>query len=146
VLTFWSAEDSGGARGWELQRVVDLGLVAERGAVQRFWSVEAALLGGGKASVQRLDLGRIVDGKFLEAVIVGLCLMFESPALLPACRCPLELDPSIWHSQLCPFFAAPLLPRGCMQDSESPLQGTPLPLLGGASRSSRIPPFPEKKG
>jgi len=84
--------------------------------------------------------------KLPEMVIAGMYLMFESPILLPACRYPLELDPSIWHSQLCPSFAAPLLPRGCMQDSESPLQGTPLPLLGGASRSSRIPPFPEKKG
>lgn len=129
MLRFWSAEDSAGARGWELQRVVDLGLVVESGAVPRFWSVEAALLGGGKSLVQRLDLGRIVDVKFLEAVIVGLCLMFESPVHLPACRCPLDLDPSIWYSQPCPSFAAPLLPLGCMQDSESPLQGTPLPLL-----------------
>ena len=129
MLTFWSAEDSGGARGWELQRVVDLGLVVESGAVQRFWSVEAALLGGGKGLVQPLDLDQIVDMKLPEMVIVGMYLMFESPILLPACRCPLDLDPSIWYSQPCPFFAAPLLPLGCMQDSESPLQGTPLPLL-----------------
>ena len=35
VLRFWSAGDSGGARGWELRRVVDLGLV-ERDAVLWF--------------------------------------------------------------------------------------------------------------
>jgi hypothetical protein len=103
--------------------------VVERGAVQGFWSVEAALLGGGKGSVQPLDLDRIVDVRFLEAVIVGKCLMFESPVLLPACLCPLDLDPSIWCLQLCLSFAAPFLPLGCMQDSESPLQDTPLPLL-----------------